>query len=206
MNNDPSKQATFYFDDIRNEDFLYFLRSQGNSKVVGPVGTQYEKELQNKTDEVKIFAFYACDEIVGAISFSVQNLPYDKESVGLRLDTVITAKNCRGHGVGSLLISEMFRKVITEFGEKIKVISTVAVHPGVAKCMSDYSFDLPMENSSTPRFHLSLDSIEKYNSLKNKVEKELLSRHQDLKLKCFECKTNRGGTPWCKKSTSKEFL
>jgi hypothetical protein len=100
----------------------------------------------------------------------------------------------------------MFRKVIEEYGEKLKVISTVAVHPGVAKCMTDYSFDPPLGNSSTPRYHLSIDNIEKYNSLKGNVEKELLSRHQNLKLKCIQCKSNKGGTPWCKKSASKEFL
>lgn len=199
VNENNTDESKLIFGDIEFEEFLYLIRNQGNSNVVGPVTTQYEDDLKRGSAKVDVFGFYACDELVGAISYGVEKVINDEDAVAARLDIVITLKKCRGHGVGALLVTKMFENLINKYGENLKNISTIAAHPAIAKCVNGLGFTSAPDNSSTNRFYISLQEKENFDLLKANVEREINKRMSSLKFKCINCESRKGVAPWCEK-------
>ncbi|OVE81984.1 hypothetical protein BVY03_01670 [bacterium K02(2017)] len=192
------KNQGLEFGPMDGDQFIKLLKVHAKSEV-GSVSSQYEKELNEKDESCGVFSLKACDRIIGAISYGLTNLKREPTCVVGRLDTVVTIEECRKNGVGNLLMLSLFDWFIDSHGEKMRGISTMAVHPTVVSCVTKLGFSPPSQYAKAPLYSLSFENIsrEKFHEQVVKQLREILSH---LRLECIKCNKFKWSAPWCKNS------
>lgn len=193
------RQGNLDFRRVSAKVFLHFVKGKGRSPEAGPIGSQYEEEFKANSQKVGAFGLYACGELVGLISYGLTHLRSDLGGIGVKLDVVVTHPAIRGMGIGALLIAYLFDYISNEFGKNLQSVSTVAVHPLVARCVSRYGLKEPPAFSKTPLYTLSLgDQERKY--FAELAENEIRRRIYKLRQACGECKS-MNCPPWCREKS-----
>lgn len=193
---DPAKlrQAEFSFRPVDKSTFFWFLTNRGRSEI-GPVGTQFEKEIKANSEKVGIYGLYLCDIPTGVISYGITDLPRYENSVEARFDVVVASPNVRGMGVGGLIMAHLFKSLVLNYEDRLKFVSTVAVHPAVASHIVKYGFQGSPKFSTTPLFTIELTD-EGRNRFVEVAENEIAKRSYKLRQRCSDCVQNRS-EPWC---------
>lgn len=183
---------------IPNQDFLDFARRAHRSVEVGGVKSQYIDRLKLNDPGVGALGYLACDRLIGVLSYGVHALPRNPNGHSGRLDIVATDPVLRGMGVASLLTSHFFDWLLEQYGEGLKEVSTIALHPAVVKIVTQFGFLPPPAGMETPRYSIDLEIPGKFEEFQKMVRHETTVRMQKFRLECIRCKQFRWTTPWCR--------
>ena len=142
-----------------------------------------------------IYGIHLCEVPVGVISYGITELPRYKAAVEARFDVVVVSPNVREMGVGGLLMAHLFKMLVSDYAERLRFVSTVAVHPAVAGYIVKYGFQGSPKLSATPLFTIELNE-EGRNRFVKIADNEIARRSYKLRQRCRDCIQNRS-EPWC---------
>jgi len=178
---------------IPGMDFLRMLSRVGRSAEVGPVASQYAERLRADDEMVGAFALVTCESRPAAISYGIHKSP--RGGMSARLDTVLVDPKIRRGGVGALVMALLFERLLTDLGEDLINISTMAVHPAVAHVVEAAGFE--RAPGRTPLYSMRLGSDEAHDSFAARNRTVLTRRQGYLKTQCLNCEHKPWGKPWC---------
>jgi GNAT superfamily N-acetyltransferase len=145
--------------DVEPAEFRSMAAQFARSQDVGPVGSQYEERIRAGTlagePEVGLLGIRAEETLLCAMSYGIHTLPRDR-GYSARIDLVITRPNCRGRGLGGVVMSAFFRKMFEQHGEKLVHFSVVAQHPAIEHFVVRNGFHR-FEGAQAPIFELHVD-------------------------------------------------
>lgn len=197
MANTQSRNGSLKFEAVPFEQFRLLVANQAKSSEIGPVGSQYLEELEAKSLYVGTLGLFACEKLVGALSYGVHPIRNNQKQIAARLDVVVTREECRHLGIGGLLVSQLYHSLLEEYPDTLVDISTIAAHPSVARHIETLGFETCQVFSDEPRYSINCDSPESKQQLSKKTKKDIQEREGHLKLKCLECLSRNWGRPWC---------
>ena len=182
---------------IDGNEFLVYAYTKGSSDEIGSIGSQYEESFKNNSEDVEAFGLVACGRMVGVVSNSISIYKDNSNKVAARLDLVITDPDCRGLGIGALLVSSLFLRLVNKYQERLISLTTIAAHPAVLHCVKKIGFKAAKEMSKVPVYSREL-SDEDRGAFLHQVEEEYQDRISRLKLLCIKCQDRRKiFAPWC---------
>ncbi len=81
MANTLSKNGSLKFEAVPFEQFRLLVANQAKSNEVGPVVSQYLEELEAKSLYVGTLGLFACEKLVGALSYGVHPIRNNQEQI-----------------------------------------------------------------------------------------------------------------------------
>jgi GNAT superfamily N-acetyltransferase len=189
-------QAALDLIDVDPETFLGMVHHHTASDATeGGLHSQYEKELRRGDPSVRVLGLSACGTLVGAVSFGSHDLRLEPDTIGGRIDVVVTKPHCRGLGVGSVLVAVAAQRLVAVHGERLRHLSTIAVHPTIASLAEQLGFER-VPTGKVPLYTREI-SAEQLVDLTTTAEQLLVSSLQSLRAQCIDCKRKAWVKPWC---------
>ncbi len=183
--------------DLDAAAFLRTVRRHGgSSEHPDGVTSQFERELRAGRPGFGVLGLRTCDRLAGGISFGQMALPRQPEARGARIDVVLTQPEVRGQGIGSILVSTLIDRLDRELGERLRLVSVVAVHPAIVRIAEELGFE-GLVGSATPLFTLRLDEPSARERALAHVRQVLATRVGKLREGCVECQRGPWATAWC---------
>lgn len=187
------RQVKLTFADVPYDRFLKFVNRHGRSDEAGPITSQYKDDPGKH--KVGVRGFFACDQLIGLVSFTAIDLRLEPDTIGGRLDVVVVPAKVRGSGIGALLMAHLFDYFIKTYGDRLRSFSTVAVHPAVQAYVKRYGFEDPPPLARAPVYTVHLD--DRLRVIFSEVaDNEIRRRLYVLRQSCAGCR-NREGPVWC---------
>lgn len=181
--------------DVSGPEFLRLLANSSRSDATGSrISSQFEKQLRNGEPNYGAFGLFACGQLVGGLSYGIIELRRE-EKLSARLDTVVTPQHVRGMGLGGFLMNEFVCRLSEKYGPDLVHFSTVAVHPAVARCVSEIGFTC-VDASDTPLYHVRVSEDEREDLL-HRADNQRKKRLSQIRAECVRCQFTRGTVPWC---------
>lgn len=178
---------------ISGPSLLRCLEAHGKSEH-GVIDSQYQRELAADAEGVGAIGVMACGTLVGGLSYGIVPLP--REGISGRIDVVVTDPACRGMGIGAVLITGFVTEMQQRFGDELRHLSVVAMHPAIARCVSTIGFEAADVGPNVPLHQVTLDGKRRL-AVVDGASKVLARRLADLRTGCARCKSRRA-RPWCK--------
>jgi GNAT superfamily N-acetyltransferase len=190
------RQAALDLIDVAPETFLGMVHHHTASDAAEfGLHSQYDKELRRGDPNVRVLGLSACGTLVGAVSFASHDLRLEPDTVGGRIDVVVTEPHCRGLGVGSLLIASAAQRLAAVHGQRLRHLSTIAVHPTIAHLVEQLGFER-VPTGKVPLYTRQV-CAEHLVDLNRTAEQLLLSSLRSLRAQCIDCRRNAWLKPWC---------
>jgi GNAT superfamily N-acetyltransferase len=190
------RQAALDLIDVDPETFLGMVHHNTASDAAERgLHSQYERELRRGDPNVRVLGLSACGTLVGAVSFGSHDLRLEPDTIGGRIDVVVTEPHCRGLGVGSVLVAAAAQRLAEIHGERLRHLSTIAVHPTIANLVEHLGFER-VPTGKVPLYTRQL-SAEHLVELTGTAEQLLQSSLQSLRVQCIDCKRKAWVKRWC---------
>ncbi len=190
------RQAALEFVDVDAETFLRMVRHRTSSDAAkGGVRSQYEAQLARGDSSVQVLGLTACGTLVGAVSVGLVDLRLKPDTVGGRIDIVVTEPHCRGLGVGGVLVAAAIQRLITDHGPRLRHLSTIAVHPAIAHMVENLEF-IRVPTGDVPLYARDVEEAT-IAALSKRASTLLSSSLRSLRLRCVDCRRKQWSEPWC---------
>jgi GNAT superfamily N-acetyltransferase len=181
---------------MSGEEYLRMLRRYGKSEECGPIGSQYAELLAASNPAAGALSLVTCESRIGAISYGLHELP--RGGISAQLDTVVVHPDVRRAGLGASLMTQLFDRLLHEFGEELHRISTIAVHPAVVRFLDGLGFEAG--RASIPMHWVDLEAPEERERFERANRKQMRKRLQLLETRCLSCQHKAWGEVWCSPS------
>jgi GNAT superfamily N-acetyltransferase len=177
--------------------FLRRLRQVGSSlEVPGGVKSQYETQLLKGETDVGTWALNACGSPVAALSYGLFPLKIEPDTIGCRIDVVLTEPACRGRGLALVLISSLMVRLAEDHGSRLRSVSVVAAHPAIGRIAERFGFDR-MSTNESDIYTLRL-SPESMGRVTEEARRALAAPMKNLRKICVDCQRRAWVSPWCR--------
>lgn len=158
------------------------------------IKSQYATELASAREGIGALGIRACGDLVAAASYGTVPLPRAK-ALSVRIDVVVTAPPCRGHGLARALLGALLTRFIDEHGTHVEHFSVVAVHPTIKHIVESIGFSDANVGTSSPVLHRTAIG-EQQVALRVDAERLHSMTTQGLRAECARCLWGKGA-PWC---------
>ena len=192
----PKRAQDIRFGAIDPDLFLSLVAEHGSTTAAGgQIKSQYADQLRAKDRKVGIHALYACDQLVGALSYGVVSLPRISGTVSGRIDVVLTLPQHRGRGIASLLMAHYIIDACETHGPSLRHLSVIAQHPAIAEIARGLGYH--RAGSDNPPVHIQDVELSQRDALHTQASRVFTERMGRLRRECINCVRIRLLKPWC---------
>ncbi len=102
----------------------------------------HDSKLGVEKSGVQVLVAHAADSPAGVASFLVETNGHRSGPTNQfgRIDLVIVSPECRGLGLGRLLVFAVIIQLLEVYGHSLYSMSCLAAHPAVEKCLEEVGF------------------------------------------------------------------
>lgn len=172
---------------VRPADLVLYRRFR--SMECGLVSCLDGQTGENR-QQPQILAVTLDDEPSGVLSFVVSTNSQKKSSANLygRIDLVIMSANCRGLGLGRLLVLSALTQLLAVYGRRLYSLSCLAAHPAMEAILEQVGFSgVYRQGHHFKHEELRLEDQDSDQLLEDFIEKT----QQALKVSCYKLKQMR---------------
>lgn len=196
----PNKKGEVRFAFLESAPLLHFFTKYATSELVGSVQSCSADELKSDSFRAMGFGVYACDDLIGAISYELNESKFRPGYYSAKLDVVSVIPEVRGLGIGALLMGVLYLRIAQFFGYNLVHMSTTAVHPAVGHYVAKLGFTTVNPDAEASLYTLNLEDSVEYDSFIVACEKDIYERLSSLRMGCIKCMSfSRPKAPWCVK-------
>lgn len=196
-----TKKGEVRFEFLESDVLLKFFQKNAKSNNVGRVTTCAEEELKSDGPRAGGYGIFACDDLIGSISFEITPSKLNPGFFSAKLDLVTVVENVRGMGIGTLLMSSLYLRLGHYFGDRLIHLSTTAVHPSVGHFMTHLGLTTANPMDEGPLYTITFQNLIELKTFMELCEKEVYERITRLRLDCIRCMSfTRPLAPWCYKA------
>lgn len=189
-----ARAARLELTSMEAQPFLRLARRAAFDEAAGGwVGSQYEAQLLARDPSVGVWALVGCDQVFGAMSWGIHELP--RGGVSGRIDLVVTEPRQRGRGVARIVMAHFISETERRFGDELRHVSVIAQHPAIGHCVKQWGLQAA-DCGNAPMFQVDLQGTGR-GAFFTTVRRDLHDRLGTLKHGCLRCRKHAWVTPWC---------
>lgn len=198
LQNKANKKGEVRFAFLESASLLHFFAKYATSETVGKVQSCSVDEIKSDSFKASGFGIYACDDLIGVISYELNESKFRPGYYSAKLDVVSVIPDVRGLGIGALLMGTLYLRIAQYFGYCLVHMSTTAVHPAVGHYVEKLGFTTTNADTRGPLYTINLENSVEYDSFLALCEKDVYQRLSGLRMGCIKCMSfARPKAPWC---------
>lgn len=198
--NTKKKKGEVRFAFLESDTLLQFFSRYATSEGIGRVQSCSTDNIKSDSFKAMGFGIYACDDLIGAISYELTESTLRPSYYSAKLDVVSVVPDIRGMGIGSLLMGTLFLRISQYFGYNLVHLSTTAVHPAVGHYVAKLGFTTTSDDQQGPLYILNIDDGAHFDEFLIECERSVYEKLSNLRLGCIKCMSfSRPKAPWCTK-------